>query len=203
MEREANKYNVNIKKIRANNGVFKSAKFREHINALEQQITFCGVSVHHPNWIAERHIQTLVNTTRTSLLHAHARWPEAIDMELWTFTFQHVIDQWNSSPKKDLQYRTPNEVFSELTTRQHSKNITFKDFHPSGCPVYVLDKSSADGASAPKWNPCLHVGIYLGWSRDHARNVAWILNPHANHISAHMERFTQTYPLSKYKWSIQ
>eukprot|EP00957_Ditylum_brightwellii_P024076 1815878-Ditylum_brightwellii.AAC.1 len=59
-----------------------------------------------------------------------------------------------------------------------------KDVHPVGCLVYVLDKSLADGASAPKWNPCLHVGIYLGRSTDHARNVARFLNPNTDHISA-------------------
>eukprot|EP00957_Ditylum_brightwellii_P135937 10367988-Ditylum_brightwellii.AAC.1 len=98
MEHEANKHNVKIKHIRADNGVFKSAKLREHINGLEQQISFCGVSVHHQNGIAERHIQTIVNTTRTALLNAHARWPETIDMELWTFSFRHAVDTWNSTP---------------------------------------------------------------------------------------------------------
>eukprot|EP00957_Ditylum_brightwellii_P042409 3211186-Ditylum_brightwellii.AAC.1 len=67
MERKANKHNVKIKHIRADNGVFKSAKFREHINELEQQIYFCGVSAYHQNGITERHIQTFINATRTAL----------------------------------------------------------------------------------------------------------------------------------------
>ena len=105
-------------------------------------------------------------------------------MELWTFAFQHAVDQWNSSPKRELQYRTPDEVFSGLTSRQNSKNTTFQTFHPFGCPVYDLDKSLADGASIPKYKPRSRVGIYLGYSRDHARNVAWVLNPNTDHISA-------------------
>ena len=73
MEHEASKYNVKIKHIRADNGVFKSAKFREQINEIEQQISFCRVSAHHQNGIAERHSQKIVNATRTALLNAHAR----------------------------------------------------------------------------------------------------------------------------------
>ena len=101
MERQAQKYNVKIKKIRADNGIFKCKKFREHINSPEQDITFCGASAHHQNGIAERHIQTLVNITRTTLLNAHTRWPAVIDMELWTFAFQHTVDQWNLTPQKE------------------------------------------------------------------------------------------------------
>eukprot|EP00957_Ditylum_brightwellii_P089460 6812397-Ditylum_brightwellii.AAC.1 len=104
-------------------------------------------------------------------------------MELWTFAFQHTVDQWNSSPKKEIQYRTPDEVFFGMTTRQNSKNITFQYFHPLGCPVYILDKSLANGASIPEWKPRSRVGIYLGYLRDHARNVAWVLNPNTDHIS--------------------
>ena len=110
MERQAQKYNVKIKKIRADSGIFKCKKFRDHINSLEQDIIFCGVSAHHQNGIAERHIQTLVNITRTTLLNSHARWPAVIDMELWTFVFQHTVDQWNSTLKKELNYLTPDEV---------------------------------------------------------------------------------------------
>eukprot|EP00957_Ditylum_brightwellii_P135298 10316874-Ditylum_brightwellii.AAC.1 len=93
MGREANRYNLKLKIVRADNKPFKSDKFREHINSLEQQITFCGVSAHHHIGIAERYIQTLVNTTRTFLLNDHVKWPEAIDMELWRFSFQHAVVQ--------------------------------------------------------------------------------------------------------------
>eukprot|EP00957_Ditylum_brightwellii_P121132 9238532-Ditylum_brightwellii.AAC.1 len=72
MEREAKRFNVSIKQIRADNGTFHSKEFREHIQSLEQDITFCVVSAHHQNGIVERHICTLVESTQTSLLNAHA-----------------------------------------------------------------------------------------------------------------------------------
>eukprot|EP00957_Ditylum_brightwellii_P178368 13585418-Ditylum_brightwellii.AAC.1 len=92
MERQAQKYNFIIKKIGADNSIFKCKKFRDHINSLEQDRTCCGVSAHHQNGITERHIQTLLNIPRTTLLDAHTRWPAIVDMELWTFAFQQTVD---------------------------------------------------------------------------------------------------------------
>eukprot|EP00957_Ditylum_brightwellii_P171960 13092464-Ditylum_brightwellii.AAC.1 len=135
MEREANKYNGKIKHTRADNGVFKSEKFRKHINEFEQQLYFCGVSAHHQNdGIAERHIQTIVNATSSVLLNVHARWPDTTDMELCTFSFRHAVDNWNSTSMKALDYRTPDEIFSGLISRSNPRNQTFKNFHPFGCP---------------------------------------------------------------------
>eukprot|EP00957_Ditylum_brightwellii_P057948 4393574-Ditylum_brightwellii.AAC.1 len=105
-------------------------------------------------------------------------------MELWTFAFQYVVDQWNKTPKRNLEYKTLNEVFSDLRTRQSRKSATVNNFHPFGCPVYVLEKPLVDGGHAPKWYPHSILGIYLGYSRDHARNVAWVLNPNTDHMSS-------------------
>eukprot|EP00957_Ditylum_brightwellii_P187756 14296323-Ditylum_brightwellii.AAC.1 len=69
----------------------------------------------------------------------------------------NAIDQWNATPKRSLQYRTPNEVLLGLSKRQTNKHTTFKDFHPFDCPVYVLDISLADDAHVCKWKPHSHV----------------------------------------------
>eukprot|EP00957_Ditylum_brightwellii_P083449 6343413-Ditylum_brightwellii.AAC.1 len=82
MDREAKRFNVTIKQIRADNGTFCSKDLRDHIQPLEQDIAFCGVSAHHQNGIAERHICTPVESTQTSLLNAHAQWPSVINMDL-------------------------------------------------------------------------------------------------------------------------
>ena len=87
MEREAATSGVKIKSFRADNGVFKSAEFRLELKDNGQNITFCGVGAHHQNGIAERYIRTMVENARTVLLNAHARWPDMIYMEMWTFHF--------------------------------------------------------------------------------------------------------------------
>eukprot|EP00957_Ditylum_brightwellii_P136652 10421260-Ditylum_brightwellii.AAC.1 len=47
----------------------------------------------------------------------------------------------------------------------------------------MLDKSLADGGHAPKWHPQSRVGIYLGYSRNHARSVAWVLISAQYHVT--------------------
>eukprot|EP00957_Ditylum_brightwellii_P167335 12739147-Ditylum_brightwellii.AAC.1 len=49
--------------------------------------------------------------------------------------------------------------------------------HTFGCLVYVLDTRLQTGnASVPKWNPRARLGIYMGQSPRHARNVSLVLS---------------------------
>ena len=114
------------------------------------------------NGIAERYIRTMVEKARTVLLNAHACNDINIPMELWTFAMRHVVTQWNATPRKDLKWLTPDEVFNGMGKRLKKNSTQFKHFHPFGCPVYVLDKSLQDGKKQPKWDRRSRVGIYLG-----------------------------------------
>ena len=119
----------------------------------------------------------MVERARTVLLNAHAQNNMKIKMELWTFAMRHVCNQWNATPRKDLNWLTPDEAFNGIGRRLTKRSKQFKHFHPFGCPVYVLKEALQDGKKQPKWDPRSRVGIYLGKSRDHASSVAWILNP--------------------------
>ena len=59
----------------------------------------------------------------------------------------------------------------------------FKHFHPFGCPVYFLDENLQSGKDLSKCEPRARVGVYFGSSREHASNVAYVLNPKTDHIS--------------------
>ena len=37
-------------------------------------------------------------------------------MELWTFAVRYAVDQLNDTPRKDLEFHTPNEIFSNVST---------------------------------------------------------------------------------------
>ena len=152
MERDAYKSGVKIKSFRADNGIFKSEEFRLELKNNAQDITYCGVGAHHQNGIAERHIRTMVEKARTVLLNAHARWPDAIKMELWTFALRHVVTKWNNTPRPDLGFRTPEDVFNGMKRNKEPRSI-FADFHPFGIPVYVLAKKLQDNKSLKKWEP--------------------------------------------------
>ena len=144
---------VKIKAFRADNGIFKSTEFRLKLQENNQSISFCGVGAHHQNGVAERYIRTMVEKARIVLLNAHARWPDHVDMELWTFAFRHVVTKWNNTPRKDLGYRTPEEAFNGLQNCLKTVKHHFADFHPFGIPVYVLNENLQGKKKIPKWEP--------------------------------------------------
>jgi hypothetical protein len=53
---------------------------------------------------------------------------------------------------------------------------TLKDCHTPLCPVYTLNIALASGNSIPKWDTICTLGINLGPSPRHARNVSLVLN---------------------------
>ena len=197
MEREAHQNGVKIKPFRADNGVFKATPFRIDLEASNQNITFCGVGAHHQNGIAERFIGILTERARTVLLNAHARNTIHIPMELWTFAFRHVCTQWNNTPRKELNWCTPNEMFAGVGRQIKRKKTQFQHFHPFGCPVYILHEAIQDNKKPPRWNPRSRVGIYLGKSKHHASDVAWVLNTKTGNVSpqyhvVHDDNFSTT-----------
>ena len=109
MEREAKTNCITIKSFRGDKGVFKAAEFNAYVNSLDQSISYCGFGAHHQNGIVERYIRTMVEKSRPVLLNAYARWPKPMKMELWTYEFRHIVTQWNNTPRKDLEYKTPDE----------------------------------------------------------------------------------------------
>ncbi len=58
-----------------------------------------------------------------------------------------------------------------------------RHLHTFGCPVFALQNELASGSSLPKWSPRACLGIYLGPSPRHARNVYLVLNPHTGCVS--------------------
>lgn len=182
-ERYAHQRNVKLKSFRADNGVFRAAKFRMDIAENEQDITFAAVGAHHMNGVAERFIRTITERARTALLYASTRWDSGkIPTELWTYAVKHAVTTWNMTPRQDLNYFTPEEIFSGIKIRIDRATL-FKQLHPFGCPAYVLQKDLSDGKKIPKWEPRTRTGIFLGYSDDHAKSVSLILNPDTDHIS--------------------
>jgi hypothetical protein len=45
-----------------------------------------------------------------------------------------------------------------------------------GCPVFALQNVLASGSQLPRWSPCTHLGLNLGPSPMHTRNIYLILN---------------------------
>jgi hypothetical protein len=58
-----------------------------------------------------------------------------------------------------------------------------KHHHAFGCPVFGLENNLAAGNSTPHWSPRAHLGVNLGPSPLHARNVYLVLNLHTGCVS--------------------
>ena len=69
--------------------------------------------------------------------------------------------------------KTPTQLFKSTKVDDNPKH-----WHPFGCPAYVLTPQLCSGACIHhKWKQRSELGIYLGTSPVHHRNVALILNP--------------------------
>ena len=170
-------FDIKVKAYHADNGRFAEKLFRDDVSNCDQDITYCAVGSHHQNGIIERHIGLLTSGTRTTMLHAQRNWPDAISSLLWPFAWLETEFRFNhlaldSTGRSPFQRHTGLDIRLDLST-----------LHPWGCPAYVLDARAQVGQSIPKWDPKSRLGIYVGRSKNHAGNVALILNPRTLHVS--------------------
>jgi hypothetical protein len=137
---------------------------------LRQQLTFCGINTHFQNGIAEHAICYLSKTTRKQLLHAQACWPAAAHLTLWPYSLRNAALLFNTLPVlEDGTSRL--ERFSSIPVGANMKHL-----HMFSCPVFALQNSLASGNKIPKWSPCACLGLNLGPSPMHARNVYLVLS---------------------------
>jgi hypothetical protein len=90
-EEYAARFGINIKNIRADNGIYTANIIKESCKKKQQNLSFCAVGVHWQNGIAERFIGSIVQRERTLLLHAMARWPDVITEDMWPFAIRHMV----------------------------------------------------------------------------------------------------------------
>ena len=176
-EQFASAHGVQIKHYHCDNGRFADAAFIRAVELSQQTISFCGVGAHHQNGIAERRIRDITETTRTTLLHACHRWPGAVTTNLWPQALKNAVNLRNSLPRQ-YDAGSPLSKFAATTIKPN-----LKDFHPFGCPVYVLEAPLQTRAPFPKWAERSRVGVYLCHSPRHASSVPLILNTQTGLVS--------------------
>jgi hypothetical protein len=87
--------------------------------------------------------------------------------------------------------RSPSQYFTFLedgTSRlEHFSSIRvgrkMKHHHAFGCPVFALENDLAAGSPIPHWSPRTRLGVNLGSSPSHARNIYLVLNLHTGCVS--------------------
>ena len=117
-----------------------------------------------------------MSIARTMMLHSAIHWPEVTDAALWPMAVQHAVYLHNYVPDP-LTGLAPIDVFSRTCWPQ--KRLL--DLHVWGCPVYVLDKSLADGKKIPRWKPSSQHMVNTGHSPKHTSTVPLVLNPSAQY----------------------
>ena len=175
-ERFAAEHGVIIRHYHCDNGRFAEKLFLSSCQENGQRITFCGVNAHFQNGIAEKAIRDITETARKMLLHAKLRWPSAIDLSLWPYAMRYAVYVSNYTPVCDGKSRI--ELFANTEV-----GTSLKTFHTFGCPVFALNNELASGKSVPRWSPRARLGINLGPSPSHSRNVNLVLNTSTGLVS--------------------
>ena len=92
-------YDVTVRHYLDDNGRFAENEFLQAISeSLYQTISYCGHNAHHQNGVAEKLIRDLQELSRTALIHAQQRWPNAITANLWPFSLKMGNDVHQSTP---------------------------------------------------------------------------------------------------------
>ncbi len=166
----AAEHGVKIQHYHCNNGRFFDNAFKQACHDARQQLTFCSINAHFQNGIAEGSIRDLSESARKQLLHARACWPQAVHFALWPYALRNAALLHNSLPVlEDSTSRL--ELFSSICVGGNMKHV-----HTFGCPVFALQNKLASGKSLPRWSPRPRLGLNLGPSPMHARNVYLVLN---------------------------
>ena len=178
LEAHFHTYGIKPHHYSSDNHPFTSKEWVADCKNQHQHRSYSGVGAHHQNYI-ERHIQTIFNWSRTSLLHFVLHWPQQAQENLWPFAIDYSVHLWNTMPTRD-RVVSPMELLSSMAFRNHHH---LQRAHVFGCPVFVLDPKLQDSKKIPKWSMRSKRGIYLGVSPFHASTVHLVLNPSTGSIT--------------------
>ena len=178
-EQHALQHGVKPMSYHADNGVFRANKWAQDCIHKRQTLTFAGVNAHHQNGRAERRIGLLQELTRTQLIHLTHQWRQIDAIHLWPYAMRLANLNLNNTP--NLQHQ------SNLTALQLLTNTTVNDNpnhqYPFGTPVYVLKQELQQQQPFHKWKNRAKLGLYLGPSPNHARNISLVLDLHTGLVS--------------------
>jgi hypothetical protein len=192
-ERFAAEHGVKIKHYHCDNGRFADNAFKQSCEQSGQRLTFCGVNAHFQNGIAEHAIRDLSESARKQLLHTRQHWPAAVHTALWPYALRNAALMHNNLPTlEDGKSRL--KLFSSIQV-----GAKMAHHHTFACPVFALQNALAAGSTIPKWSPRARLGLNLGQSPMHARNLHLVLNLSTGLVSPQYHcRFDDFFETMKY-----
>ena len=157
LEAFSSDYGIKPQHYSSDNHPFTSKKWVVDCDNQHQLQSLSGVGAYHQNYM-ERHIQTIFNWARSSLLHFVFHWPQQAQENLWPFAIDYSIYLWNNMSSRD-RIVSPTELLISTAFHNH---YHLQCAHVFGCPVFVLDPRLQDSKKIPKWSMRSKQGIYLG-----------------------------------------
>jgi hypothetical protein len=115
------------------------------------------------------------------MVHAAVHWPSNFgsdNIRLWLFAVQHAVWLLNRIPNR-VTSLTPLKVF----TKTKSEHCDLQRAHVWRCPVFILDPFLQDGKKIPKWNRCVRLAKFVGFSPEHSTLVTNVRHLQTNHVS--------------------
>lgn len=171
-ERMCHDYGVVVQSYISDNGTaFRNAAFEANLKDFHQHLRAAAAGGHHSNGVAERAISTVMSLARAMMHHAALHWPDVSDTALWPLAVLHAVHIVNNIPRSDSG-RSPKEIF----TKKALPASKLQDLHVWGCPVYVLEKTLADGMKLPRWRSRSNRCVYVGVSPQHSSQAARVLS---------------------------
>jgi hypothetical protein len=113
------------------------------------------------------------------LIHANRWWKMSISAHLWPYAVRMASEQIKNTPR--MQSPSRKSLMQEFAKTAVHTNI--KHWHPFGSPVYVMESALQKQGIFGKWKTRANIGIYLGRSPHHSRNVALVLNRQTGLVS--------------------
>ena len=175
-ESYAASHNVQILNYHADNRTFRANEWIKDFQSEPnpQGMSLSGLDAHHTNEISERSIRGAQDSGRTMLIHAARQWKSHITTNLWPYAIRLGNQAYNDTPLLgNAQGKTLTQLFTSTEVQDNRKH-----WKPFGCPTFVLTLSlRVPQRIHHKRKQRAELGIYLGPSPVHHRNVALILNP--------------------------
>lgn len=158
-ERYCASQGIKVQHYHADNGIFASNDWHTDCIKHGQGLSFAGVNAHHQNGVAERRIKELQHRSRTMLIHAYKRWPDAVSANLWPYAVRMANDAINARPNlKFSDGRSPLEAFAKTKVVSNPKH-----WQHFCVPVYTLARELQGSTGIfHKWKQQFKVGLYLG-----------------------------------------
>ena len=102
-EHQCTSFGIKVEHYHADNGVFTALAWKDACALSGQGYSYSRVNAHFQSGIVEQRIRELQETSRAMLIHANARWPEAINAHLWPYALHLASEAYNKTPTHDLK----------------------------------------------------------------------------------------------------